>query len=99
MSIEKFISLREDIDKLIEETIDLLHKESITKSDKRIKKCTELLDRLNSLASGDIQNRVVSNRRIRIDHLAIQIDGILSKIEAGKKKAGNIANKSKKTSD
>lgn len=99
MSIEKFIALREDIDKLIEETIDLLHKESITKSYNRIKKCTEQLAKLNSLASGDIQNRVVSNRRIRIDHLAIQIDGILSKKEAGKTKAENIVNKSKKNTD
>ena len=99
MSIEKFIALREAIDKLIEETIDLLHKEAITKSDNRIKKCMELLNKLNSLASGDIQDRVVSNRRIRIDHLAIQIDGILSKKEAGNKKAGNIVNKSKKTTD
>ena len=95
MSIEKFIALRENIDKLTEETIDLLRKESITKSYTRIKKCTELLNSLNSLASGDIQNRVVSNRRIRINNLAIQIDGILSKKEAGKKRDRNIANKSK----
>lgn len=95
MSIKKFIALRENIDKLIEETRDWIHKESITKSYNRIKKSTELLNRLNSLASGDIQDRVVSNRRIRIDQLAIEIDGILSKKEAGKKRDRNIANKSK----
>ncbi len=96
MSIKEFIALREDIDKLIEETRDWIHKKSITKSCNRIEKCTELLNSLNSLASGDVQNRVVSNRRNEIEYLAKQLDGILSKKEAGKKEDGNIANKSKR---
>jgi hypothetical protein len=91
MSINEFIELRENIEHLIEETKGWINKKSTLESYKRIEECNALLTRLNTMADGDIQSRIVLNRRYQLEHLAKQIDEILSKREAGKKGDGNIA--------
>ena len=91
MSITEFIALREHIEHLIEETKGLIDKKSILESCKRIEECNALLTKLNAMANGDTQARIVLNRRYQLESLEKQIDEILSKREVGKKEDGNIA--------
>jgi hypothetical protein len=91
MSITEFIALREHIEHLIEETKGWIDKKSILESYKRIEECNALLTKLNAMANGDTQSRVVLNRRYQLESLEKQIDEILSKREVGKKEDGNIA--------
>jgi hypothetical protein len=91
MSINEFIELRENIEYIIEEIKEWVHKKSILESYKRIEECYSLLTKLNALAIGDVQSRIVLNRKYQLEYLAKQIDAILSKREAGKKEDGNIA--------
>jgi hypothetical protein len=91
MSTNEFIELRENIDHLIEETKLWIKKKSIHESSKRLESSNELLANLKRLSRGGIQDRVVLNRAYELEHLAKQIDEILSKREAGKKEDGNIA--------
>jgi hypothetical protein len=91
MSTNEFIELRENIDRLIEETKLWIKKKSIHESYKRLESSNALLANLKRLSRGDIQDRVVLNRTYELEYLAKQIDEILSKREAGKKEDGNIA--------
>jgi len=86
-----FRKLREDIDSLIDEIKMWIKKKSISESMQRIEEANEKVIKLKQLSSGEIQNRVVLNRMFELESLATNVDGILSKREAGKKEDGNIA--------
>ena len=86
-----FKDMREEIDNLLTEARSWVKKKSISKSMERIEKAEGLLSQLGKMSTGDIQERIVNNRQYELESLARQIDGILSKREAGKKEDGNIA--------
>jgi hypothetical protein len=91
MPANEFIELRERFDNLIVEINSWIKKKSIAESSKRLEKCKEILPNLRSLSKGDFQNGIVLDRTYQLEHLAKQIDEILSKREAGKREDGNIA--------
>jgi hypothetical protein len=91
MNVRKFVDLRESIEGLNEEIKPWIRQKSISESYKRLEESRELLKNLRNIAEGEIQNRSVERLTFDLEAFARQIDEILSKREAGKKEAGNIA--------
>lgn len=89
--MSEFRNIREAFDDLTNEARSWIKKKSISKSMQCVEKAELLLSKLREMSSGDIRQRIILNRAYELESLARQIDGILSKREAGKKEDGNIA--------
>ncbi|KAF0143193.1 MAG: hypothetical protein FD156_2796 [Nitrospirae bacterium] len=93
MSIyERFGNTREQIEKHNEAARSFIEKKSIIKATEEIEKSKNLLIELKNIArSHDEPEPTVSRLTSELEYLAIKIDELLSKREAGKKEGGNIA--------
>jgi hypothetical protein len=86
-----FKDVREAFDDLTTDARSWIKKKSISKSIQCLEKAEGLLSTLREISSGDLQKGFVLSRTYELESLAGQIDGILSKREAGKRQDGNIA--------
>lgn len=87
----EFRSLREKIEKLIEDVKKWVERKNILKSSKQFEEVKSLLKDLTKITANDIQEKAVSRLRDQLEYLAEDIDEILSKRKAGKQGDGNMA--------
>ena len=78
-----FKTLREKLDNLITGIEQSISMKSVSESSEKLQEARDLLISLEKIAKGEIQTRVIPNRKRRIEYLEKQQRGILSKREAG----------------
>ena len=91
MDPKLFRESREKIEQICESIDALIKKKAARESAEKLQTAQDLLKDLSELAQGEIQKRSVRNLEIQIGIVSEDIDNILSRREAGKKKDGNVA--------